>query len=63
MSHFGCLGLNLLIFYFLAEPHGMWNFPYWGLNPCCLQWKQSLNHWTTREVLNLLIFKMKVWVK
>ena len=39
MSHFGCLGLSLPIFYFLAEPHNMWNFPYWGLNPCRLQWK------------------------
>ena len=26
-------------------------FPDQGLNPCPLQWKQSLNHWTASEVL------------
>ena len=25
-------------------------FSYQGSNPCPLQWKRSLNHWTTREV-------------
>ena len=43
----------IIVFFFfplVAVPCGMWNFPYQGLNPCLLQWKQSRNRWTTREV-------------
>ena len=39
----------LLIYLFLATPHGMWDlkFPYQGSNPCPLQRKlEVLNHWT-----------------
>ena len=26
-----------------------------GSNSCCVYWQQILNHWTTREVLGLLL--------
>ena len=35
---------------FLLSPYGMWD----GLNLCPQQWKQSPNHWTTREVPQIL---------
>ena len=28
-------------------------------NPCPLQWKQSLNHWTAREILGILILQSR----
>ena len=43
-------------FIFLAMLSGVWDlkFLHQGLNPCPLQWKCSLNHWTVREVPHLL---------
>ena len=50
---------SFIIFYFFGCT--MWHagslFPSPGLNPCPLQWKHSLNHWTTLEGLSL-IFKV-----
>ena len=39
---------------FLFFWHVGFQLPNQGSNPCALQWGvQSLNHWTTREVLNI----------
>ena len=37
----------------------MWDLssPNQRSNPCPLQWKQSLNHWTAREILGILILQ------
>ena len=53
--------LFIIIFYFLAAPHGMWDFPDQGSNPCppaVEAW--SLNPWTAREVRKETIL---VWNK
>ena len=43
--------LPFFFFFFgLTAGHTGSYFPDQGLNPCPLQWKRSLNHWTTREV-------------
>ena len=48
---------GLLSFFFLAPPQGIWNFWDQGLNHYPLQWKCSLNHWTSRDVQGLLSVK------
>ena len=57
-THIGTHATRNHMFYcfaFLASLPGMWGsyFPNQGSYFCPLQWKQSLNHWTTREVLIL----------
>ena len=43
---------SLFTFFFFFWPHHVVCrlFPDQEYNPCPLQWNQSLNHWTTREV-------------
>ena len=41
---------NSFFFFFSLSPCGMWD----GVNLCPQQWKQSPNHWTTREVPQIL---------
>ena len=47
------LSIILYLFFFFF-PQTAWrvgsSFPDQGLNPCPLQWKCRLNHWTAREV-------------
>ena len=50
------LGCKSFYFYFLVVPQGMWDPICLARDPtlCSLQWKHSLNHWTTRKSLGLL---------
>ena len=54
----GSVTASLFCFYFLATLHGMWDLSSppgteTMLFPCC--GKQSLNHWTSREISSLFL--------
>ena len=52
-----------IFFFFLATPHSMQNFPQPGIKLKPPQVKaQSLNHWTTKEVLSEYIYNEYVEV-
>ena len=60
-----CLILRLFFFFFNfghATQHVGSYFSDQGLNPHCLCWKHSLNHWTTREIsLSHFEFIFCIW--
>lgn len=51
-----------LFFFFLLTARGTqhFKFPDWGSNPSPLQWKHSLNPWTTRQIPRLAFYKALV---